>query len=271
LIRAQWPFAWLLCKTMDDKAVDLQGPIALGVMCKAPWAGTSKTRLSPPLSREEAASLSRCFIADTAATVGGLAPDLDVRGFVVLTPPESSGSFEGLLPSAFQTLPQRGDDLSERCANAMEDLLARGFAGACLLNADSPTLPAATLDAAVLALRRPGDRVVLGPALDGGYYLIGLKRNVPEMFRAIPWSTGRVVAATEARAGTLGLEIERLPAWYDVDDGLALAALVQELLGDGTPPVSNELRGSAAPQTRAYLSALTARGDGPPSFVITSG
>ena len=122
--------------------------------------------------------------------------------------------------------------------------LRRKGASARLLNADSPTLPAVTLEAAIVALRRPGDRVVLGPALDGGYYLIGLKRSVPEMFHSIPWSTGRVMAATEARAGALGLAIERLPAWYDVDDGLALAALVQELLGDGTPPVSNELRGS---------------------------
>jgi hypothetical protein len=256
---------------MDDKAVDLQGPIALGVMCRAPWAGTSKTRLSPPLSQEEAASLSRCFIADIAATVGALAPDLNARGFVMFTPPEAHGAFEGVAPAGFGMLPQRGNNLSERCANAIEDLMAQGCVGACLLNADSPTLPAVTLEAAIVALRRPGDRVVLGPALDGGYYLIGLKRSVPEMFHSIPWSTGRVMAATEARAGALGLAIERLPAWYDVDDGLALAALVQELLGDGTPPVSNELRGSAAPQTRAYLSALAGRGEGPPPFVITDG
>ena len=255
---------------MNDKACDHQGPIALGVMCKAPTAGISKTRLSPPLCRDEAAWLSRCFIADVAAIIGSLAPDFDGRGFVVFAPPEGQGAFEGMTPAGFGILPQRGDDLSERCGNAIEDLLAEGCASACLLNADSPTLPVATLEAAIAALRRPGDRVVLGPALDGGYYLIGVKRPVPELFRAIAWSTGRAMADTEARAREIGLAVERLPAWYDVDDGIALAWLVQELLGDGTPPVANGLRGSPAPQTRAYLSVLAARGEGPPTTVIVN-
>ncbi len=254
---------------MDNKALDPKGPIALGVMCKAPTAGTSKTRLSPPLSREEAAWLSRCFIADVAVTVGSLAPAFDVRGFIVFTPPDGQGAFNGLAPEGFGILPQRGNDLSERCVNAIEDLLERGCAGACLLNADSPTLPLATLEAAVTTLRRPGDRVVLGPALDGGYYLVGVKRSVPELFRAIAWSTGRAMAETEARAFQLGLAVERLPAWYDIDDGIALTWLLRELLGDGIPPVVNGLRGSAAPQTRAYLVALAARGEGPPPSVIT--
>jgi uncharacterized protein len=254
---------------MDDEAVELAGPIALGVMCKAPSEGTTKTRLSPPLSREEAAALSRCFIADVAGVVGGLAPEWDTRGYVVFTPPESRGAFEGLLPAGFGILPQRDGDLSERCANAIEDLLAEGCVAACLLNADSPTLPAATLEQAVAALRRPGDRVVLGPALDGGYYLIGVKRPVPELFQEVPWSTSRVMADSEARAGVLGLAVERLPAWYDVDDGLAFAWLLQEILGDGTPPVANGLRGSPALHTRAYLSALMTRGEGPPLVVMT--
>jgi rSAM/selenodomain-associated transferase 1 len=252
-----------------DEGSDLPGSIALGIMCKAPSAGTTKTRLSPPLSRDEAAELSRCFIADVANVVGGLPPELGVCGFLVFTPSEAERAFEGLLPGGFGLLPQRGEDLSERCANALEDLLAQGCAGACLLNSDSPTLPTAPLEAAVAALRRPGERVVLGPALDGGYYLIGAKRPVPGLFRAIAWSTGRLLAETEARAGAFGLAVDRLPAWYDVDDGLALAWLVQELLGDGTPPVANGLRGSPAPRTRAYLSALAGRGEGPPPSGIS--
>ena len=135
---------------MDDKAVDLQGPIALGVMCKAPWAGTSKTRLSPPLSQEEAASLSRCFIADIAATVGALAPDLNARGFVMFTPPEAHGAFEVWRPPGSACC-HNGAITCECCANAIEDLTAQGCVGACLLNADSPTLPAVTLEAAIVA------------------------------------------------------------------------------------------------------------------------
>jgi uncharacterized protein len=253
--------AW---ETMDEGPADLVGPIALGIMCKAPSPGTSKTRLSPPLSREEAAALARCFIADVARVIAGLPPELGVRRFVVFTPGEAEGAFEGLLPDGFGMLAQRGEDLSERCANAVEDLLARGCAGACLLNADSPTLPAATVEAAVAALRRRGERVVLGPALDGGYYLVGVTRPMPELFRAIAWSTVRALSGTEARARELGLAVERLPAWYDVDDGVALAWLVQEVLGDGTPPIANALRGSPAPRTRNYLSALAGRGEGPP-------
>ena len=254
---------------MGDEALDLQGPIAIGIMCKAPSAGASKTRLSPPLSQTEAASLSRCFVADVAGVVGGLAPDFNVRGFVVFTPPECRRDFEELLAARIVLLPQRGENLSERCGNAIEDLLAQGCIGACLLNADSPTLPAATLEGAVAALRRPGDRVVLGPTLDGGYYLIGVRRAVPELFRAIAWSTCRAMADTEARACEHGLTVERLPAWYDIDDGVALAWLLQELLGDGMSPVANGLRGSPAPRTRAYLAELSARGAGPPSFMVT--
>jgi hypothetical protein len=253
---------------MDEGPADPVGPIALGIMCMAPSV-VSKTRLSPPLSRDEVLSLSRCFIADLANLIDSLAPELDVRGFVLSTPVDAQGAFEGLLPAGFGLLAQRGEDPREYCANAIDDLLAQGCAGACLLKADSPTLPAGVLEAAVAELRRPGERVVLGPTLDGGYYLVGVTRPVPELFRAIPWSTGRALTDTETRASELGLAVERLPAWYDVDDGVALAWLVEELLGDGTPPIANGLRGSPAPRTRDYLSALAGRGYGLPAVAIS--
>lgn len=249
-----------------DDAADavVSAAVAIGIMCKVPAAGASKTRLSPPLSFEEAAALSRCFIADLANMVAGLPTDLGVCGFAVFTPPEAEAGLQRVLPAGFGRLPQRGAHLSERCTYAVEDLLAQGCEAACLLNGDSPTLPTAILEAAVAALRRPGERVVLGPVIDGGYCLIGCKRAIPELFHDISWSTSRVLAQTVARAGELGLEVERLPAWYDVDDGLGLTWLLQEMLGDGTAPVANGLPGSPAPRTRGYLSALAARGDGPP-------
>ena len=74
---------------MDEGPSDLVGSIALGIMCKAPSAGTSKTRLSPPLSRDEAAALARCFIADVANVVASLPPELGVRGFAVFTPADA--------------------------------------------------------------------------------------------------------------------------------------------------------------------------------------
>src|SRR5512144_879792 len=123
---------------MGEGPSDLVGSIALGIMCKAPSPGTSKTRLSPPLSRDEAAALARCFIADMAGVIAGLPPELDICRFVVFTPGEAEGAFAALLPDGFGLLAQRGQDLRERCANAVEDLLARSGACACLLNADSP-------------------------------------------------------------------------------------------------------------------------------------
>jgi uncharacterized protein len=240
------------------------GTVALALMCKAPLPGNSKTRLSPPLSRSEAATLAGCFIADMAETVAGVCADPHTRGYVLYTPADALDAFGGLLPAGIEALPQRGETLDERCSNAVEDLLGRGHAAVCLLNADSPTLPAQVLGVAADALRRPGPRLVLGPALDGGYYLIGVKRSDPELFRGIPWSTGQVLTATLARAGEIDLEVEHLPPWYDVDDGLSLAALLQELFGPASPPAEEGAAAPAAVRTRAYLSSLLARGEGPP-------
>ena len=94
-----------------------------------------------------------------------------------------------------------------------------------MLNSDSPTLPTALLIRAAHALLAPGDRVVLGPADDGGYYLLGMKQPHAHLFADIAWSTADVAAATRARAATLGLEVVKLPAWYDVDDAASLARL----------------------------------------------
>ena len=102
----------------------------------------------------------------------------------------------------------------------------------CLLNSDSPTLPTAYLMAAATALAAPGDRIVLGPSTDGGYYLLGLKRPHRRLFEDVDWSTERVSAQTLARAEELGLAVHQLPSWYDVDDLHALRLLVGELFED---------------------------------------
>jgi glycosyltransferase A (GT-A) superfamily protein (DUF2064 family) len=102
----------------------------------------------------------------------------------------------------------------------------------CLLNSDSPTLPTAYLMAAATALAAPGDRIVLGPSTDGGYYLLGLKRPHRRLFENVDWSTEKVSAQTLARAEELGLAVHQLPSWYDVDDLHALRVLVDELFED---------------------------------------
>src|SRR2546423_89258 len=207
-----------------------RGACALGVVFKAPRAGMSKTRLVPPLTRAEAAALSVCFLRDTTANIAAVgARGHAAAGVAVYTPVGAEGAFDGLLPEGFSLLAQRGASLSERLCNAASDLLSVGYEALCLIDADSPTLPTELLAQAVTALARPGERVVLGAADDGGYYLIGLKRAHRQLFDGIEWSTAQVFAQTVARARALGLTVETLPRWYDVDDAATLARLCAEL------------------------------------------
>ncbi|MDQ3174707.1 MAG: DUF2064 domain-containing protein [Acidobacteriota bacterium] len=137
------------------------------------------------------------------------------------------------------------------------DLLAVGYESVCLIDSDSPTLPTALLQSAVAALARDGDRVVLGPADDGGYYLIGLKRAHPYLFHKVDWSTSGVLSQTIDRANAIDLEIELLPAWYDVDDGATLGRLCNELFArNGRGRSHDRLVRYEAPHTTEYLARL---------------
>src|SRR5512132_785690 len=229
--------------------------IAFGIMCKAPIIGASKTRLCPPLTPAEAAQLSRCFIADVAAALDSVPAEVDGCGIAIYTPAGEEPAFDGLLP-------QRGADLGERLQGATEDLLAAGFAGVCLINSDSPTLPTALLERTVAALCPPGDRIVLGPAIDGGYYLIGLKHPHQPLFDGIAWSTNQVLAQTLAHAAALRLPVAVLPTWYDVDDVGTLQLLLHELFGHDVALAAEGLYGSPAANSRAYLQSLLLQDDG---------
>ena len=229
------------------------GSVAIGIFCKTPAAGQSKTRLSPPLRPEECAALSACFIRDVAKTIGDVAQEGAAVGYAVYTPSGSEAGLRKLLPASFHLLPQCDADFGERLAVAMRTLLAR-HDGAIIVNADSPTLPASILRAAIEATRGR-DAVVLSPALDGGYTLIGLSRMHERLFVDIPWSTAQVHERTVARAAEIGLPVVTVPGWYDVDDAASLALLLSEL--DGRPPALAQggLRGAHAPATRAHFAA----------------
>lgn len=235
-------------------------------MIRTPRVGASKTRLVPPLTPAEAAELSVCFLRDTAANICAAAATPNVMaaggaaGVAVYTPVGSKQKLADLLPVPFKLLAQRGADLSARLQHATTDLLHGGYESLCLLGADSPTLPRAVLVTTVTELARTGDRIVLGPAHDGGYYLIGLKRAHLHLFTGIDWSTERVLAQTIARAEELKLEVGLLPAWYDVDDAASLARLCAELCQAQTDrdECSGPL-GYSAPHTRAFLVDLLAR------------
>ncbi len=229
---------------------------ALTVMAKAPRAGRVKTRLSPPLTLEQTAALNIGFLKDTAEN---LATVVGGAGLVSYTPVGDEGLFAGLLPAGFALVPQRGDGFGERLLAAAEDILAIGYGAVCLIDSDSPTVPARVFERAVAALRASGERVVLGPSQDGGYYLIGMKRAHTEPFERISWSTGAVYAETVERCREAGLEVVTLPVWYDVDDAVTLNVLRAELL-EGLAPEFAALQGYAAPHTRALLEALGREG-----------
>jgi glycosyltransferase A (GT-A) superfamily protein (DUF2064 family) len=175
-----------------------------------------------------------------------------VVGHAVYTPRGSEAALRRLLPAAFSLTLQGEGDLGARLLQGTIDLLAAGYAGAIMVNSDSPTLPKAILRAAVDALRQ-GDDVVLSPAFDGGYTLIGLSRPHARLFEDMPWSTSAVYRLTLERAREIGLQVVNVPGWYDVDDARSFRMLEDEL--DGRPPAfaGSFLVGANAPATRQFL------------------
>jgi uncharacterized protein len=237
------------------------GACALAIMTKVPRAGQVKTRLVPPLTLEESAELQVHFLKDTAESIAAVCGGCHGAGIAVFTPVGAAASMRELLPAHFGLLPQRGEGLGERLLNAAADLLTAGYASVCLIDSDSPTVPRSALAQAAALLALPGPRVVLGPADDGGYYLIGVTARHPHLFAGISWSTNRVLAQTLARAREIGLPVELLPRWYDIDDGPSLRRLCRELLPDGRAGSASSPRDAhAAPHTREYLQRLIGRG-----------
>jgi uncharacterized protein len=231
------------------------GLCALAVMTKAPQAGRVKTRLTPPLSPDEAAGLNVCFLRDTAAAISRTADGERAQGIGVYTPIGAEAAYDAILPDDFVLVPQRGEGFGERLSAATEDLFQLGFASLCLIDSDSPTVPTHAFARATEYLSEEKDSVVLGPSDDGGYYLIGIKKLHRPLFERIDWSTDRVLEQTIAAARAIGLPVHLLPTWYDVDDRATLARLCNEFFG------ADERASDAfeAPATRQFLSALLER------------
>lgn len=206
---------------------------AIGVMAKAPRPGFSKTRLCPPLQAAQAAALSAAFLRDITENISAAAGSASIAGYVAYAPAGLEMLFHGHLAPKTRLLLADGsvstsDDVTGfgRCLlHAIRAMLAAGHKSAVVLNSDSPTLPTSALIRTAQALAANGDRVVLGPAEDGGYYLLGMKAEHARLFADIAWSTDTVAAATRDRAAELGLEVVELPVWYDVDDQPSLRRL----------------------------------------------
>jgi uncharacterized protein len=229
------------------------------VMAKASTSGKAKTRLSPPLTLAESAEFNTAFLRDIANNLLAAASRASIRGMMAFGPPGSEDFFTATMPRDIDLfecwLPHFGDCLFY----AISAVLSRGFAAAVVLNADSPTLPAAYLVETAEVLARRGDRAVLGPSSDGGYYLLGLKKPYRRLFEDITWSTEHVAEQTIARAREIGLPVHVLPTWYDIDDRQSLCMLHDELFADR--PFEASALASPAHHTRALMQRLLAGAD----------
>jgi len=224
---------------------------AIGIICKAPQPGRSKTRLAKAVGVVAASELSACFLRDVADSIEAVPEALGRRGYGVYAPAGAEHIMRELLPAEFELLLQAGRDLGYVLFGATLALLDAGHDCVLLVNGDSPTLPTRFLVRAIEALRQRGDRMVLGPASDGGYYLIGLKYPHRRLFTEIAWGTDTVARTTRERAAEIGLATTLLPEWYDVDDVETLRWLKDELAGHST----RFRAGGFASASRAFLKA----------------
>jgi rSAM/selenodomain-associated transferase 2/rSAM/selenodomain-associated transferase 1 len=209
----------------------------LVVMARAPSDERGKSRLMPdiPVHRLE---LRQALLLDTIAAAAHVTPaDL----FVAFEPGDAESEFQLLVGGTAQLVPQRGDTIGDRMRHVLTDVFARGYDSAIIVGSDVPALPPAYVAAAFERLRGHRCDVVIGPATDGGYYLIGMRSVSSELFDAIPWSTPLVLARTLQTADTLGLTVSLTPQWYDVDGVDDLRRVMAEQ--------------STAQRTRAWLAA----------------
>jgi len=201
---------------------------ALVVFARHP-RGRVKTRLAPLLAPAAARGLHVACLESTLRLADSL--PRDIARFLYLTPTERPRRSHALnLPRRFRLRTQRGRDLGARLRAALGALIAAGYRRVVFIGSDSPTLPAPRLRQAFAALRRTD--AVLGPARDGGYYLIGLrakKNPSTAVFRGIDWGTPRAFRQQRARLRRLKLPTVVLPPWYDVDVPADLARLRQDV------------------------------------------
>ena len=198
-------------------------------MAKASAPGRTKTRLVPPLTASEAAHFNTAFLKDISANLLTASRDAHVHGYMAYGPPGSQQFFTDTVPSGIGLIESWYPNFGDCLFKAIKSLFAAGHESAVVLNSDSPTLPTSLLIETAEVLAQPGDRAVLGPSTDGGYYLLGLRQAHHRLFDDIDWSTERVARQTMDRAREIGLPVHCLPAWYDVDDAEALRQLHGEL------------------------------------------
>jgi rSAM/selenodomain-associated transferase 1 len=216
---------------------------AIVVFAKQPLAGRVKTRLTPPLSAQQAAELYGEMLADVLEATAGFAEELGLAPVLAVSPPEACAQMARSAPRTYAVVAQRGADLAARMAWAVAEQAAAGCDRILLRGSDSPALEGEGVEQALLAL--DDHDLVLCPDRDGGYNLVGLRRPAPGLFEH-PMSTDRVLDDTLAAARRLGLRAHVQAPHFDIDriEDLRLLAAVR-VSGRAIP----------CPRTLAYLDA----------------
>ena len=225
--------------------VGKQNHRALVVMAKPARIGEVKTRLCPPLTPAQASDLHECLLQDTLAKMERC---LSAQLWIAFTP-EGEEYFRHTIGERGKLLSQRGRDLGERMHHIFVELSLLGYREIVVLGSDIPTMPVSHVERAFHMLGTDAKDVVLGPASDGGYYLIGLKTPVEEIFRRIPWSNAAVLEITVQRIKELGLRLALLPVAYDIDLEGDLKRLWNDL--ETSPGLREDV-----PKTYAFLVDL---------------
>lgn len=224
---------------------------ALGVFAKWPEPGRAKTRLAAATSPEWAAGAARAFLLDTLhLTRKAALAQPDLARYLVFSPAGRRDDFAGL-PDAPELLPQTDGHLGDRMRAFAEHALAAGHRRVLLLGTDTPHLPPATIRDALTALGAAD--VVIGPAADGGYYLIGVRDSVPPVFAGPAWGTSSVLSDTAAALAGSPHRLALLPAYFDIDaidDWHALAGLTAAAERAGRPLDMPHVGGLPAPPAR---------------------
>jgi len=190
----------------------------LGIFVRVPAAGAVKTRLLPALSPEGASELYTAFLGDLFERLHPVKAAL-----TVFYGGGSPAGLEPLLPRPWPLVPQPEGSLGERMNAAFDHLLSGPGVRAVLIGSDSPDLPLIHIRHAFQRLKHRD--VVLGPALDGGFYLIGLRARAPGLLEGIAWGDRTVFAQTIEAVARQALTLSVLPPWYDVDDPQSLDLL----------------------------------------------
>jgi hypothetical protein len=200
----------------------VKNPVLI-IIAKQPQVGTTKTRLSPPLTLSAAAELFEALLLDTIDLASGII-GLDLA--VAVTPPESIPYFERVTPTGTLLLPVTCPDIGDCLTQVFEQLFQMGYPQVLAFNSDGPSLPGEYIQQALQLL--DDHDVVYGPSEDGGYYLVGLEALHPQLFTDIEWSTPNVLPGSLAKADADHLRVALLPTWYDVDTAAGLQRLLHE-------------------------------------------